>query len=175
MFAYDKSVITLVSGAGGGGPQITWKRFKRDVLNDYYYLEQSTWDSVIFIPQTNIVFHGFGAYSSWNNCAVSYNIKWALDDEEPCEQTEITKEDAEKDEQKCFTFTLKELGSKPVKVKAEQKLHVCMKIVRQEYEQRRCFYGSDGNESQYNEIEQPNDFKMETSRLNGNCTSHNWG
>lgn len=60
------------------------------------------------------------------------------------------------------------MGMKPIKVSADSKIHVKVKVKLNDYEQRRCFYGHDSN---IDAVEQEADFKVENSSFNGNCTS----
>ena len=39
---------------------------------------------------------------------------------------------------------LSDFGIKPLKIAAGTKLHICIKVTSDDYEVRRCFYGTDG-------------------------------
>jgi hypothetical protein len=140
-------------------------------------METYSFDAVAFVPKVNIKFHGFGIFGSYNNKTATYKVKFAFDEEEPGEEMEIMKPDEEKDpENKWHSIMLHELGMKPMKVSAGTQIHIVIKVTSDDYEIRRCFYGTDGEEHHYNALEgQDQDFETKDSRFNGNCTSQSWG
>ena len=80
-------------------------------------------------------------------------------------------------DKRCFqTITLEELGLKPMKVSEGTSIHCMVKVVRDDYDQRRHTYGSGGYEEDIKTIEdQDVDFSMKYSQYNDNSTSADWG
>ena len=140
-------------------------------------METYSWDAVVFIPKKNVNFMGFGIMSSYNNKDMAYKVSWAIDEEPNQGELEWSITDAEKHpEKKWFEFHLKDLGHAPVKVSEGQKIHCMVKVVSDDYEQRRCLYGYDGYQRHYSELEdQEYDFDTAHSSYNGNCTNDSWG
>lgn len=74
---------------------------------------------------------------------MTYKIKFAFNEEDACEEVELEKPDEEKDpEKKWHTITLKDLGVKPMRVKADTQIHIIIRVTSDDYEIRRCFYGT---------------------------------
>jgi hypothetical protein len=73
-----------------------WKRFK-DNSQDYFYLCHSNFDAVAYVPKTNIYFHGFGIYGSYDGKDITYKVKYAFNEDEASEEFEITKPNSERD------------------------------------------------------------------------------
>lgn len=107
-----------VEGDTCGKMQI-WKRFLNIKHTDYFYMSYNYWDAIVFIPQKNIVWHGFGILSHRDNNTVTHIYKYYLEDD-GVDLGELTHEDADKDpEMKSFGIDLKrDFGQAPVKVAA---------------------------------------------------------
>lgn len=138
----DKAVLLLNRGEGGYGTPLKWVRFK-NFVEDYFYMEVDYKDAVAFVPNTNVVFHGFGIFCNYNQKDVKYKVQICYDQEQPEEIYEVEKAYADRDQEKrTFDITLKELGLKPVKVSEGTKIHIIVWITVYESEVRRHYYGS---------------------------------
>lgn len=175
-FATFNSVFMLSKGAGAK-PPIEWVRFKSLQKDDYFYMEKDYPDAVCFKPNLNVFWQGFGMMSNWHGKEIKYLFAYALDDEEKCDWIEFTKGgDAIDKEREVFLVTMQDLGLKPIKIAADQKLHLVIKIEAYDSETRRHRYGRDGYPDSYRTIEgQDQDFEVENSRFNNNSTSQSWG
>ena len=109
---------------------------------------------------------------SYNKKDINYKVCWEIDDDRS-EEFEVMKPYADIDEEKKWqTILLKDLGVKPIKVSSDSHIHILIKVMSSDYEQRRCLYGSEGYENNYQEIEgQDYDFDTKSSNYNDNGTS----
>jgi len=156
------------------GSATKWVRFPEYYLTDYYYMNTSYFDAVIFVPKCNIKFHGFGVFANYNNMDCTYIVKWYIDDDKSDEYEIEIANDTKDPEKKWMDINLKELGVKPIKVNEGQKLHCCIKVKSDDY--RRCFYGYSGYKDRYSVLpDQDYDFDTEYSSYNDNSTSGDWG
>lgn len=169
--------IFIISQGGGAKEPIMWNRFKDWRTDDYFYMEKDYADAICFKPKQTIFWQGFGMFGSWNKKDIKYRLKWCFDDEEqPSEwMHEFTKPNDELQEDKTQRILLKDLGVKPIKMVADQKLHIIVTVDSYEGEIRRHFYGREGYPQDYEKIDQPQDFDVESSRWNNNSTSQSWG
>ncbi len=62
------------------GPTVQWRRLKSYSLNDYFYLSDSSYDAVTFIPQIDIFFTGFGVFSNYHQKDMTYMVKVPIND-----------------------------------------------------------------------------------------------
>ena len=128
------------------------------------------------MPNKDIYFHGFGVFASYDNKDITYNVKWIIGDEDtdPPLHT-ISFENAQKDEHRCHTIMLEQLGEKPVKVSEGTKIHCVFKTDNNDT--RRCCYGECGSSTYYRNISgQDHIFEMSSSNYNSNGgTTSDWG
>lgn len=146
-FALEGSSFILVVGGESLGVPLLWKRFKLDYLTGYDYMSESRLDCISYIPNKNITFIGFGQYANYHSKDMTYRVKLGVDDGEMSEPIEVSKPDSEKDqEKKWHTILLSELGLKPMKIKADQKLHIgiMLNVGSDNHEHRSHFYGYEG-------------------------------
>lgn len=139
-------------------------------------MEKNYPDAICFKPKANVMWHGFGLFASYNSKDIKYKLKWCFDEEAvPGEWTEFTKPFSELLEDKTQSILFKDLGIKPIKVSADQKIHIIMTVDSDEGDIRRHNYGREGYPENYNQIEQLQDFDVESSVHNNNSTSLSFG
>lgn len=115
----DKAIMSLITSPDSGGEELRWIRFKDFYITDYFYMEEHSWDAVIFIPKRTILFYGFGIMANYNSKDMKYRLKWVIDEEDEFGDEGVIYEipDADKDpEKKWFTIRLADMGYKPIKV-----------------------------------------------------------
>ena len=73
-----------------------WIRFPSTVSTDYYCLSTRSWDSVAFVPRTQVFFIGFGAMSNSEKKDIKLKIMWDIGGEKS-EEYEVDLNEADKD------------------------------------------------------------------------------
>jgi hypothetical protein len=74
IFALPTDSFVVHSGQGDSGKSKMWVRFPEFYLTDYYYMNRTYYDAVVFIPLTNIKFHGFGVMANYNQNDMVYIV-----------------------------------------------------------------------------------------------------
>ena len=121
---HEGQQIFVIATISGGQPK-QWRRFKNFHDSDYCCLERDHLDAVIFKPKRDIVFYGYGVFSSYYKRDITIKCGWEIDDERS-EMHEITFVEADKSEKNTFDFLLTDVGEKPIKVKEGSSIHVLM-------------------------------------------------
>lgn len=145
--------IFVVKSEGFGGEPIKWRRFKNYHTSDYFCLEVNYKDAVIFIPKRDVLFIGFGVFSSYYGKDLKIKLGWEIDGDRT-DMFDVTFIDADKSSDKIFDFYLKDVGEKPIKVKEGTEIHLIMEAVESDYEQRSTFYGYYGDPRHIENLEQ---------------------
>ena len=86
--------------------------------NDYFFLRNMpNFDALAFITKRNIMFHGFGVFSNYQNLDMNLTVAWAIDNERSDDHV-ISLIDSDKDpDNRWFTINLKsDFDIKPIKV-----------------------------------------------------------
>lgn len=125
--------VTYSDGVSGAEPK-RWIRFKNFGLRDYYYLSTYYWDAVAFVPKRDVIFFGFGIMSNYRDKDVKHVLQWQLgeggnDYSSEEFEVEFANEDADQ-EKKWWSFDIRSVGEKPIKVPEGQQIHVKMKTTR---------------------------------------------
>jgi len=116
IFTLNKSKFAVSCGNIMKDP-VKWVRFSKLNLTDYFYLEVSNYDAVIFVPKCKIYFHGFGIMGNYNKKDVTYKVQWIIEEDASAEY-EILKPYADIDTEKLWhEIILTELGEKPILIK----------------------------------------------------------
>jgi hypothetical protein len=106
-------------------------------------------------------------------------VRLAVDDNDMSEPIEIAKTEADADpEKKWQTILLSEIGLKPMKIKAGQKLHIGIQMrpgSNDDYTLRAHFYGYEGEQTCLEKIDQPQDFMTERSPHTTSSSSESFG
>jgi hypothetical protein len=155
-----------------------WIRFPEFYYTDYFYMNTTYYDAVVFVPKKNIVFFGWGLFANYNGKDISYKVAWRIGkDGVKSDEHEVSFLDSEKDpEKKWNTVDLRKLGVKPIRVSEGEHIHVMAKIVEGTDDARRCFYGYGGYRERICNIpNQEYDFDTDYSSENDNSTSADWG
>ena len=136
---------------GGDGKVKQWVRFSRFRYCDYYYMYYNNWECICFVPEKNIKLHGFGIFAHYNNRDVKHTVKWGTDGNFSSEH-KVEFSDSDKDpDKKWWTFNLKDVGEKPYKVAAGERLHIFLKP--QDEDSRRCWYEYEDSEYAYRNLD----------------------
>ena len=69
---------------------VQWVRFLKHKLDDYCYMNTYP-DAVAFVPKRKIIWYGFGLYANYHGKEIKYKVQFAIDDEEPSDEFEITR------------------------------------------------------------------------------------
>lgn len=89
---YESSESNILSQAK------KWQRFK-DRSTGTWHISSSNIDAVQFIPKTDIMFLGFGAYANYHKKEATQTIWWRLDDDEKGEEIDILQSPDDVDEE----------------------------------------------------------------------------
>ena len=122
---------------------IKWRRFKA-CSGGSWHISTSNTDALVFIPKRDIYFMGIGAFCNYNQKDMTMTIWWKLGDGEKSEELDKLLVDAEKDaELKTHDINITELGASPVKVSADDRLTVYIRLKECDGSTAgRCFYGN---------------------------------
>ena len=109
------------------------------------------WDAICFIPQKDIMLHGFGIFAHRNDRSCQHVLKWGTEGNFSDEH-KVEFEDGDKDpEKKWWTFNLKDVGERPYKVASGEKLHIFLKA--QNEDSRKCWYEYEDRDYQYRDMD----------------------
>ena len=167
-----------------------WMRFKKWSTDDYTDNPPNIWSAICFVPTKNITFCGFGMWNHFRYKYMKVKVMWQLGDHGAnfsSEEFEIEKieEDYEPDVY-WSSIDIRDLGQQPIPVAAGEEIHVKIKSVLTDYQDRKVFYGylenNDSDEEDYEEFPwrsfegQEYDFDVKGSNLDDyEETSRSWG
>ena len=77
---HEGQQIFVIATVSGGQPK-QWRRFKNFHDSDYCCLERDYLDAVIFKPKRDIVFYGYGVFSSYFKRDFTVKCGWEIEDE----------------------------------------------------------------------------------------------
>lgn len=103
-----------------------WKRFKRFVLTDYFYMSDTYWEGIKMRPKMDIFLLGFGIMNHYEKQPFTLIYKVMLEDAEAFAELTI---DCTTDMavEEIIYIDFQKLGIAPIRISAEQNFHLMSK------------------------------------------------
>jgi len=144
-FVLHDSTFGMICDGSEFGKELRWKRCPDLCDTDYFYISDTYWDGITYIPKRTVRFYGFCIMGNYHSKDMTYTVKWVIDEIESEEYTvEFTESNDLDSEFKWYEVRLKDCGCKPPKVEESGKIDILIKCVKGEREYRRSYYGHNG-------------------------------